>query len=64
MQVERVIKMAGTESGPAVGALTSENRDVWADVSPFPPSFPSLVFPSLVFPSSRGALPESVDRVF
>lgn len=31
VQAERVIQMAGSEKAPAVGALTSENRDVWAD---------------------------------
>ena len=33
VQIERVIQLAGAEKAPAVGALTSENRDVWADVS-------------------------------
>jgi carnitine O-acetyltransferase len=32
-QVERVIKMAGKETGVPVGALTAENRDIWTDVS-------------------------------
>lgn len=32
-QIEKVIAMAGEEKGVPVGALTSENRDVWADVS-------------------------------
>lgn len=31
VQVERVIRLAGSESGVPVGALTGENRDVWAD---------------------------------
>ncbi|KAL4244688.1 carnitine/choline acetyltransferase family protein [Abortiporus biennis] len=31
VQVERVIRLAGSEKAPAVGALTSDNRDVWAD---------------------------------
>jgi carnitine O-acetyltransferase len=31
--VERVIKMAGKETGAPVGALTAENRDIWTDVS-------------------------------
>lgn len=30
-QIERVIALAGEEKGVPVGALTSENRDVWAD---------------------------------
>ena len=33
VQIERVIQLAGNEKAPAVGALTSENRDIWADVS-------------------------------
>lgn len=32
-QIEKVISLAGEEKAAAVGALTSENRDVWADVS-------------------------------
>ena len=32
-QIEKVIALAGDEKAPPVGALTSENRDVWADVS-------------------------------
>ncbi|KAI6041368.1 acyltransferase ChoActase/COT/CPT [Pisolithus marmoratus] len=31
VQIERVIRLAGSESGVPVGALTSENRDIWAD---------------------------------
>ena len=31
-QIKKVLEMAGSAKGPAVGALTSENRDVWADV--------------------------------
>ena len=31
-QFERVIKTAGNEQGPAVGALTTENRDNWTEV--------------------------------
>lgn len=31
-QIDKVIQMAGDEKAPAVGALTSENRDVWTDV--------------------------------
>lgn len=31
VQVERVIKMAGEETGAPVGALTAENRDIWTD---------------------------------
>ncbi|KAI9320614.1 acyltransferase ChoActase/COT/CPT [Dichotomocladium elegans] len=30
-QFQRVIDAAGNESGPAVGALTTENRDTWTD---------------------------------
>ncbi|KIP10211.1 hypothetical protein PHLGIDRAFT_66094 [Phlebiopsis gigantea 11061_1 CR5-6] len=30
-QIEKVIALAGDEKAPPVGALTSENRDVWAD---------------------------------
>lgn len=33
LQVERIIQMAGKQAAPPVGALTSENRDAWADVS-------------------------------
>ena len=33
LQVERIIQMAGDQAAAPVGALTSENRDVWADVS-------------------------------
>ncbi|KAI6030704.1 acyltransferase ChoActase/COT/CPT, partial [Pisolithus orientalis] len=31
VQIERVIRLAGSESGVPVGALTGENRDIWAD---------------------------------
>ncbi len=31
-QIDMVIKLAGDEKGLPVGALTSENRDVWTDV--------------------------------
>jgi len=31
VQIERVIRQAGTEKGIPVGALTSDNRDLWAD---------------------------------
>lgn len=31
-QFERVIELAGNEKGPAVGALTAENRDAWTEV--------------------------------
>jgi hypothetical protein len=35
-QIERIIKKAGTEKGIPIGALTSDNRDRWAEVgSPF-----------------------------
>ena len=34
-QIEKVISMAGSEKAPALGALTAENRDTWADVSSF-----------------------------
>ncbi|EPS96518.1 hypothetical protein FOMPIDRAFT_1025351 [Fomitopsis schrenkii] len=30
-QIEKVISLAGSTKAPAVGALTSENRDIWAD---------------------------------
>ncbi|PSS06556.1 hypothetical protein PHLCEN_2v3614 [Hermanssonia centrifuga] len=30
-QIDMVIKLAGDEKGPPVGALTSENRDIWTD---------------------------------
>ncbi|KAG8982888.1 Carnitine O-acetyltransferase mitochondrial, partial [Tulasnella sp. 427] len=30
-QIAKVVKLAGSEKAPAVGALTSENRDVWTD---------------------------------
>lgn len=33
VQVERILKLAGEEKGIPVGTLTSENRDVWTDVS-------------------------------
>lgn len=32
-QIERVIKLAGEDKGVAIGALTSDNRDIWTDVS-------------------------------
>lgn len=32
-QIEKVISLAGEEKAEPVGALTSENRDIWADVS-------------------------------
>lgn len=31
VQIERVIRLAGNDSSVPVGALTSENRDTWAD---------------------------------
>ncbi|KIJ62738.1 hypothetical protein HYDPIDRAFT_114433 [Hydnomerulius pinastri MD-312] len=31
VQIERVIKLAGDDKGVPIGALTSENRDIWAD---------------------------------
>ncbi|KAH7913979.1 acyltransferase ChoActase/COT/CPT [Hygrophoropsis aurantiaca] len=31
VQIERVIQLAGNEKGTPIGALTSENRDIWAD---------------------------------
>ena len=31
-QIEKVISMAGSEKAIPVGALTSENRDIWTDV--------------------------------
>ena len=31
-QIEKVITLAGNEKATPVGALTSENRDTWADV--------------------------------
>ena len=31
-QIEKVIAMAGSEKAIPVGALTSENRDIWTDV--------------------------------
>lgn len=33
VQVERVLQMAAQGEGVPVGALTGQNRDVWADVS-------------------------------
>jgi carnitine O-acetyltransferase len=33
VQVERILQLAGEEKGVPVGTLTSENRDVWTDVS-------------------------------
>ena len=33
-QVENVIRLAGEQKAPPVGALTSENRDIWTEVSP------------------------------
>jgi len=30
-QIAKVISLAGETKGPAVGALTSENRDIWTD---------------------------------
>ncbi len=32
-QIEKVIELAGNEKAAPVGALTSENRDIWTDVS-------------------------------
>lgn len=32
-QIEKVIALAGNEKATPVGALTSENRDTWTDVS-------------------------------
>ena len=32
VQLERIITQAGDVRGPAIGVLTTENRDVWADV--------------------------------
>ena len=33
VQIEKVIQLAGNEKAIPVGALTSENRDIWKDVS-------------------------------
>ena len=30
-QISKIIADAGTTEGPAIGALTSENRDIWAN---------------------------------
>lgn len=32
VQIEKVISLAGSTKASAIGALTSENRDTWADV--------------------------------
>lgn len=37
-QIEKVIALAGSESAIPVGALTSENRDVWTEVCDALPS--------------------------
>lgn len=34
-QIEKVIALAGSEKAVPVGALTSDNRDIWTDVSTF-----------------------------
>jgi len=31
-QIERVISLAGEDKGVPIGALTSDNRDLWVDV--------------------------------
>ena len=33
VQAERVLQLAGSDKAAPVGALTSDNRDVWTDVS-------------------------------
>ena len=33
-QIERVIQLAGDEPGVPIGALTSQDRDVWTKVNP------------------------------
>ncbi|KAG9046645.1 Carnitine O-acetyltransferase mitochondrial [Tulasnella sp. UAMH 9824] len=30
-QIAKIVELAGSEKAPAVGALTSENRDIWTD---------------------------------
>lgn len=40
-QIEKVIALAGSESAVPVGALTSENRDVWTDVRDTAPMYSS-----------------------
>lgn len=30
-QIHKIIQLAGSSTGPAIGALTSENRDIWTD---------------------------------
>ncbi|KAG8878745.1 Carnitine O-acetyltransferase mitochondrial [Tulasnella sp. 332] len=30
-QVTKILSLAGSSTGPAIGALTSENRDIWTD---------------------------------
>jgi len=32
-QIEKVIQLAGDEPGVPIGVLTSQNRDIWAEVS-------------------------------
>jgi carnitine O-acetyltransferase len=34
-QITQIIDLAGSELGPAIGALTSDNRDKWTQVSLF-----------------------------
>ncbi|KAG9035876.1 Carnitine O-acetyltransferase mitochondrial [Tulasnella sp. JGI-2019a] len=31
VQISKIMSLAGSSAGPAVGALTSENRDIWTD---------------------------------
>jgi hypothetical protein len=38
-QIEKVIGLAGQEKGIPIGALTSDNRDNWADVCIFNATF-------------------------
>jgi carnitine O-acetyltransferase len=49
-QVERVIKMAGKETGAPVGALTAENRDIWTDVSTWRFNSAAISIPSYLYP--------------
>lgn len=45
-QVEKVIRLAGEDKGVPIGALTGDNRDLWADVcdflGPFMTTFKSI----------------------
>lgn len=64
-QFQCVIDLAGQEKGVAVGALTSENRDIWTDVSTECPARGGGEYqPGLPMMSLWGKKKESLNHLF